>query len=128
MPQIVPFAGYRAARFHEDMLGGIAFHDQQVAHALRLDGVHSPHPQRQRARAAKIGAQVQPGVRTGDERPMPVDEFLQTKVAEFVTTGGPGHHVAGELPGTLQLSGGMQGGEPCRPPARRSIPTSQCAV
>src|SRR4029450_13191777 len=118
MRQIVPFARNRAAGFNEDMLYGIAFGHQQVAHDLRLDGVHGPYPQRQSARAAEIGAQVQPVVRVGDERPMPVDEFLQTKVAEFVTTGGPGHHIAGELPGTLQLSGGMQGGEPCHHAAR----------
>jgi hypothetical protein len=29
-----------------------------------------------------------------------------------VTTGGPGPHVAGQVPGPLQVSGGMQGGEP----------------
>ena len=76
MRQIVPFTRNRAAGFHEDMLCRIAFSDQQVAHALRLDGVHGPHPQRQCVRAAEIGTQVQSVVRTGDERPMPVDEFL----------------------------------------------------
>ena len=83
-------------------------------------------------RTAEIGAQVQAIVRASDQRPLAVEEVLQTQVAEFVTTGSACPHVAGELPSTLQLSGGA-----CRaashatmpsPAARRWIPTSRCVV